>query len=67
MRTHRLRVALEAVEEVDYQTDAIAASDRDEITEKLNRLNRGAGADRSGWGALGPAAEFPAAQRGPRS
>jgi hypothetical protein len=46
--------------------DAIVENCRQHLKDELDQLNREPGLDRSGWGALGRAAEFLVSQRGLR-
>ena len=47
--------------------DTIITNYRQQLRDELNQLRHEPGPDRSGWGALGRAAEFLVAQRGLRS
>lgn len=47
--------------------DTIIRNYREQLTEELRNLRDDPGPDRTGWGALGKAAEFLVAQRGLRS
>ena len=64
---HGLRLKQQATLALTARVDEIMSRNRQVLAEQLEHLRNDRGSDRSGWGALGRAAEFLVAQRGLRA